>query len=377
MTPGLTTPGDAAPAASGTSALSSLVERVGSRSSPVVLCREHGTWHSTRNDFGVEVVELAAALSGYGLRVGGRAAILGTEGRGTLRAGLAVIAAGATLVPLDPRISDDALRRALSSTAAVQAIASDERQLSRILALRPDLPALELVLLSSAAPSERKPAALLVDAALPVGAANLTEDPELLRRTLAESEGGTACLVVDAAGDTSEVSRSTLLAMVELVARAVGIGPGKTLLLSLPIGGAQRIGAALAATGCGATLLLADPSERLDAGLAERPADALLVDVNGLERLHRAWIEDIESTSWLGRFVTRWALRQGRQLSPQGWKQRAAEILALKGLRDKLGGRATELSVMANSRGGASSEVEAFFKAAGLTIRDFSPHLVA
>ncbi len=357
--------------------LSSLVESFGTGASPSVLGRENGIWGQERARFGDEVRGLAAALSSYGLGVGACAAVLGPEGCGTLRAGLAVIAAGATLVPLDPGLSDDALLRALASTGAVHAIASDERQLARILALRPDLSALQLVLLMSAAPSERKPAALLVETAMEVGAASLVADPRILQRALTESAGRTCCVLVDNTGTTRPVGCTALLAMAEAIAQALGLTRGKSVLAALPVGGIERLAASLAALGRGATLLLPDPGERPDAGLDQRPADALLLNVTGLGRLHRAWIEDIEAKSWIGRGVTQWALRRGRSPEHQGWKHRVAERIALRGLRHKLGGRATALDVVSGDGSRASSEVGSFFAATGLSIRYMPTHPAA
>jgi long-chain acyl-CoA synthetase len=322
--------------------------------------------------FGDEVRGLAAALSSYGLSEGARAAVLGSEGCATLQAGLAVIAAGGTLVPIDPTLSDAALRRALASSDAIHAIASDERQLARVLALRPDLPALELVLLMSAAPSERKPAALMVETAIEVGAASLAADPGRLRRAVATSDGGTACLLVDAEGDTRPVDRTTLLVLAEVLAHVVGFARGKTVLSVLPVGGVERLGVALAALSRGATLLLSDPTERPDSGLDQYPADSILLDVTGLELLFRAWAKDIEASSWLGRGVAHWALRQGREAERHGWKYRLADNLALRGLRDKLGGRTAVLDVIADGGRRASPEVDAFLTAAGLSLRYLS-----
>ena len=357
----------------GTDALSSLIAGTAQDAAPAVLSRHQGAWSGQAARFGDEVRGLAVALSGYGLGSGARAAVLGSEGYGTLRAGLAVMAAGATLVPLDPSLSDDGLRRALASTGAVQAIASDERQLARVLALRPDLFALELVLLMSAAPSERKPAALLVETAIAVGMASLATDPGQLRKTFAEGEGSAACVLVDASGETRDVGRNTLFALADLIASSLGLAPGKTVLASLPVGGVARLGASLAALSRGATLLLPDPGERPDAGLEQYPADAVLLDVTGLERLFRAWIEDIDARSWLGKGLTRWALRQRPGPQNSGWKHRIADRLVLRELRNKLGGRAAGLDVIAPGGRGASSEVEAFFSATGLSLRYHSP----
>lgn len=357
----------------GTDALSSLIDGPGEHAGPIVFSRSNGAWNGQAARFGEDVRGLAAALSGYGLGAGARAAVLGSESCGTLRAGLAVISAGGTLVPLDPSLSDDGLRRALASSGAVQVIASDERQLARVLALRPDLPALELVLLMSAAHSERKPAALLVEAATAVGLATLASDPGQLRRVFAQSQGHAACLLVDASGEIREVGRAALLSLADVIARALGLARGKTVLTSLPVGGIVRLGASLAALSQGATLLLPDPAERPDAGLAEYPADAVLLDVTGLERLFRAWNEDIEARSWLGRIVTRWALREGGKTARSGWKHGLADRLALRELRGKLGGRAAGLDVIVSGGRSASSEVDSFFAATGLSVRYHSP----
>jgi long-subunit acyl-CoA synthetase (AMP-forming) len=357
----------------GPSALSALIEGLAGDGQSAVFSRAGGAWRRPETRFGDQVRGLAAALSGYGLSVGARAAVLGTEGYGTLCGGLAVLAAGATLVPLDPGIPDDPLRRVLASTGAVHAIASDERQLARILALRPELPALELVLLISASLSERKPPALLVPAAIEIGSAALAADPALLRRVLAESEGGTACVLIDARGQTRPITRTALLGLAASLGKSMDLKPRTTVLSALPVGGVTRLGAALAALSRGATLLLADPEERPDSGLDQRPADAILLDVAGLERLHRAWIEDIDATPWLRRAATRWALRHAREPERRGWKYRVAENVALHRLRDKLGGRTSTLDVVTTTRGGASSEVESFCAAVGLTIRYFSP----
>jgi len=357
----------------GTDALSSLIDGPGADAGPLVFSRGNGEWSGPAGRFGDEVRGLAAALSGYGLGAGARAAVLGSESRGTLRAGLAVMAAGATLVPLDPSISDDGLRRALASTGAVQVIASDERQLARVLAARPDLSALELVLLMAAAPSERKPAALLVEAAIEVGLASLASDPAQLRRALTESAGHPACLLVGGSGEPREVGRESLASLSGAIVRDLGLARGKTVLVALPVGGVLRLGTSLAVLSQGATLLLPDPAERPDAGLAQYPADAVLLDVPGLERLFRAWSEDIEAQPWLGRGVTRWALREGRRVERSGWKHGLADRFALRELRGKLGGRAEGLDVIVSGGPGASSEIEAFFAATGLVVRYHSP----
>jgi long-subunit acyl-CoA synthetase (AMP-forming) len=352
--------------------LASLLDVLGADASPIVRSRHQGAWDAQGARFGGEVLGLAAALSGYGLAPGACAAVIGSEGRGTLCAGLAVIAAGATLVPIDVSLSDDALRTALVSTGAVHALASNERQLARVLALRPELSALELVLLMSAEDSERKPAALLAETAMRVGAASLVVDPGGLRRALAEGEGGTACHVVDAVGGIRPVGRASLLAMANAITEAVALERDMSVLVALPVGGVERLAASLAALCRGATLLLSDPSERPDAGLGQQPADRILLNLAGITRLHRAWVEDIDAKSWIGRTSVRWALRQAASSAASGWRQRVADQLVLRGLREKLGGRAAAIDVFVGHEPRPSTEIESFFASAGLSLRYFS-----
>jgi long-chain acyl-CoA synthetase len=361
------------PAPMGPNALSSIVDGLHTDTSAVVLSRRNGAWAPEAGRFGEEVRELAAALVAYGLRAGDCGAVLGAEGYDTLRAGLAVLAAGATLVPVDPSVPDGALRSILESTTAVHAIASDERQLARLLALRPELPSLNLLLLMAAAPSERKPAALLVSAALEVGATALVDDPTCLRRAMGESGDHPACVIFGAGAEPRVLSRDSLHDLAETIAGELGVVRGTTVLAALPVAGPERLAVAVAVVARGGTLLIPDPSERPDAGLSSQAADAILLTVAGLERLHRGWLEDIEAGSWIGRRVTLWALGRGKESAPRNWKHRLADLLILRALREKLGGTASTLTVITTPRGGAPSDIDAFFNAAGLTVRYFRP----
>lgn len=353
----------------GTIALATLIDGLAAGPTAPVRARRGGAWLSGESDFGEDVRNLAAALSGYGLHPGARAAVLGSEGRETLCAGLAVIAAGATVIPLDPALPDAALSRALGSSSAIHVMASDERQLARILALRPELSALELVLLLSAAPSERKPAALLADAAMSAGREALTANPDLLLHALASGDSSVSCITVDGRGDLRPVDRASLLSFAETISKALTLGPKSSMLLALPVGGVERLGASLAAISRRTALLLSDPAERPDAGLAEHAPESVVTNVSGIERLYRAWIEDMDSESWLSRRLTRWALRQGTETSRGGWRKGLAERIALRALRAKLGGRARTVDVFPGHRVKASSDIEDFFAAAGLTVR--------
>lgn len=312
---------------------------------------------------------LGAALLGYGLPPGGRVAVLGEEGRGTLVAQLAALAAGAALVPLDPTLPDEALRDALSRTGVVQAIAADERQLARLLAWRPDLPALDLVLLMEAEPSERRPPALTAESAVGVGSSRLAEQPDLLRKALsAGDERADALMFAVAAGRDKAVSRADLTALAGRIAETVGIGREAEALVVLPVTSLPRLAAALAAMARQASLFIASPAEPLDAGLAAHGIRRGLVDSASVGRLHRSWVAEIEARPWLSRTMTRWALVRGSDPVRHRLTRGVADALILKSWRRRFGGAIGAIHVVGPP---LHPEIQAFFSSIQVPLRAF------
>lgn len=352
----------------GRPALSSLLTNLASVATPRVYARAGTAWIDGGAELGDEVRALAAALASYGLLPGACAAVLGSEGCDTLRAELAVLVAGGALVSVDPDLSDDALSRALTSFGAVQAIASDETQLARILKLRPDLPALELVLLMRAVPSERKPAALLADVAMRAGAEALVAEPPMLRDALEAGEAAGVLSVIQANGRARTVRRAGLEALAARIATAIDAGAERTVLTALPRGSVVRLAAALAVAGQGGALLLADPSGRPDGGLVEHPPDAAILSRASLEGLRQGWQAELDGRSWIGRGIARWSLRQGAARGRPGWKLGLAEAMTLRGLRERLGGRLTRLDVLDDGSTPVDASVQSFFEAIGLPV---------
>jgi long-chain acyl-CoA synthetase len=333
-----------------------------------VYARAGAVWKTGGAAFGDDVRALAAALVGYGLSPGGCAVVLGSEGCDTLRAELAVLVAGGVLVSVDPALTDDALSLSFSSFQAVQAIASDETQLARILALRPDLPALDLVVLMAAVPSERKPAALLARTAMQFGAAALKNEPSMLRDALATEGTSHMLAVVRADGTVHSVDRRTLLSLAQGIAKTIGETAGRRVLSALPRGSVVRLAATLAVAAQGATLLLADPDESPDSGLGEHPADTVLLSMEALSRLQQRWQADLDGRPWIGRMIARWSLRQGADAGRDSWKYRLADLMTFRGLRARLGGGVSRLDVIRDDSAAGSAAGE-FFEAIGLPVR--------
>lgn len=349
----------------------SLLDKLTTATAAEVVARSGDAWGPTRTDFGGDAQALAAALLGYGLAPGGRVAVLGGEGADTLLAEIAVLLAGARLLSFDPASSDGAIASALAAAPVVQAIASDERQLARLLAMRPDLPSLDLLLLMHARPSERKPAALLADVAIGVGRSTLGDEPELLREAASEAPVEQAVVFHRPAGVPEPVDRPRLFADAVRAMSALPSPRRPVVLSALPIAAPARLSLALAGIAAGGLLLLADPSSPVDAGLAEQSPGTIVLNPRGLAALRRAWLDDVERRSWLKRAVARWSLRQTGDEVRGTWKGRLADSLTLRSLKARLGGATNRLEVVRLAGDPTDRETERFFAGLGIEVKSW------
>ena len=345
---------------------------------PEARVRTASGWEDGGAEFGGEVRALAAAMVGYGLAPGAPVAVLGDAGPDALKAELAVLVAGGCLVSPDPALGETALANALAASDVVQAVACDENRLAFLLALRPDLPSLDLILLMRAKPSERKPAALLASSAIASGAALLESDPETLRKALAAAKpSDRAILYWRVAGASEALSRSGLASLTQQVARALQPARRKPVLVAVDAGSPVRLAAAVAVTDREGSLLLADPQERPDAGLREQPPRAVLLSTQALSRLAQAWREDIDRRSWPARTVARWSLRQRLTVEGGGgFKRRVANLLTLRKLRAQLGTDIGHLDVVRQKPARLDPGTDAFFETVGLPVRDLTSDVV-
>ena len=355
----------------GQPALSAFLDRLATNARVVVRARRGASWYEGGPNFADDVRAIAAALAGYGLAPGTSAAVLGSGGCETLKAELAVLVAGASLVSVDPRAPSESVARELESRGVVHAIAVDEDHLRRVLAIRPDLPALELVLLMTARPSERKPAALLAESAIPVGAASLDADPAILQRALVEGSRAQSVAFIGTKGDIAAFGRASVLALADHFATTVAAKAGAPILVALPAAGLHRFAAAIGALGKGAPLMIADPVGSPDAGLAESAVATIILSPDALGRMRQAWEAEIRGRSWLGRAIARWSIRQGGVLDKTGWKHKIAEAMILRAFRRKLGSGSVPILVVTGKGERPDAETVRFLGAFGLTISNF------
>jgi long-chain acyl-CoA synthetase len=331
----------------------------------VLVLEEAGRQEVTAAELDRRSLELAAALVTYGLTPGARVAVLTEDGGDALLGSLAALRAGGTLVPLDPGTDDAALLQILAGASVRQALVADAALLRRILAIRPDLPELDLVLLFRESGEERA-AALTVAGACTVGADALAREPGLLPRRAAE--GGQAPAVLRTRADAEILlTHENALAAVEAAGAALCIERDETVLSALPAADAAQLALALACLGRGARLAHVSRAETLGPALLDIGPEIAVLP-RALAGTLRSHIESAAGVgSRLGRRLLRFAARQGskrsesdlsagRLPSAKTWGWRVADALVIRRIREATGGRLSRLVSLGEPLPAAESE---------------------
>jgi len=218
---------------------------------------------------------LAAAFLRYGAEPGCRIALIAPDGAEALLAELAAQIAGLVVVPIDPAASGEQLRRRLLDSEARIALAADGDVFRRILPHRPELTALDLILLFVAPGGERVAPATTVAQAARNGERILAEEPAEIRRILAGPTRSTACRLLigeHPGGAVWAQTHGNIASAVEALAKAVPLGPGDRVLVGLPWTGGAARAIQLHALASGASLAFAPAGANLGAALrASRP----------------------------------------------------------------------------------------------------------
>ncbi len=359
--------------------------RTGTRAGTLRLARD-GTWRdSSARELGARATGLACALMGYGIGRGESVAVLTPLPEEALLADLAIHAFAGVCVPLDPGLPDGALLEILKDSSARLIFVSDVALLARILAIRPGLPSLDLVLLFRG-PEEGRSPATLVETACEVGEERIgTESEFVAQATAASGPDSPACLAyrIGAGGGVERIrlTQRNLLAATEGLAAILELGGEDDVLSCLP---PWEIGWLTLTQACfrsGADLTL------------RRPGGSPLVDIRGLrpsvvamdsaaliacrdDALRESGIE-----SWFRRPLVRWALRRGMERarpelasgklpSERPWGFRVAEWVALDRIRRLHGGRLRSLVSLGSPLAPSESE---FFFAAGIPLFEGLP----
>jgi long-subunit acyl-CoA synthetase (AMP-forming) len=302
---------------------------------PLLVARGQALWRSlSGGDLSARVAELAEALRGYGLEAGRRIAILAEAGPDGAVAVLAAAHARATAVVLDPALSGAALATALRERRVVQAIAGDDRFLGALLAVRPDLPDLEIVLVARPEPSGRPSPALRVEAACAAGAAALEQSPASVHPPIASDP---ALEIVSADAGEKRWSHAALILAAERLAGSLELSAKDVVFSRLPAVHADLAPLLAACLVRGARLVFDASGPFSISSLADEGATIAAIRAADLDELRRWILAEGKARSWFGRKLHAWALAQGRDPGRHPRVHRAADLLVLRGLRSSGG----------------------------------------
>ncbi len=267
-----------------------------------------------RSELRERVREIAAALRAYGAEPGDLVAILSPPRLEAAIVDLAIHLVGGVGLALDPGLGESDLLGVLRRVRPRQVLVSDTRQLDKIVAIRPELASLEIVLLFDAPLGDRRTAATSLKDALAVGTEVLARDPTLLDGArVASGEHPARLIARRARGEPEDVvlSQANLIAGTRALAGALPLGPDDVVLSSLPVTRASRHELELLCLFRGAVLATAgDPAKIGDDLVSLRPT-MLVAASDHVEELARRIEPAVRSRGWPVRAALGWAIERG------------------------------------------------------------------
>ena len=221
--------------------LPALFESAVERFADNVLVREKhdGAWQGTTyREMRALAHRCAAGLRALGLAKGERVALIAEGRREWPVSELGILYAGGINVPISVKIEElGELRFRLAHAGCRMAIASGS-QSRKILGVRADLPALELLILLDA-PDEPVPGTMLLSEVLERGAACLREDPNCVDAAWRSLQGDDPATISYTSGTTADpkgivLSHRNYTANIEQSTAMFPLEPGSVILLILP-----------------------------------------------------------------------------------------------------------------------------------------------
>lgn len=303
------------------------------------------------------VLALRAALAGYGLESGRSVAIVAPPTPEALVALSAAGLCGARTMLVDPAVPDPLLAKLLREASVAFVLAGGEKTLRRIIDLRPDLDALELVLaLVAPDPGGRPLPALSVAALVEEEGALETEPPA---DPGFEVVGPDGAVVRWAAADLARRSGE--------LAGSLAISPADTVLVRLAPtarGWAPAVGAAL---GRQARLVLDSPGHgRLEEALGSHRPTIVVAESREIDACRAGWESVVAGGSWFFRKRHAWAIEKGANPTTRPWVRRLADRAVLASYRQKTGGRIRTLLAAGSTVDPATTR---FFAAVGIPLQ--------
>jgi long-chain acyl-CoA synthetase len=322
-------------------------------------CRGNEISSLSSKDVFERIRDLSLGFSALGMGPGDRVALVSESRPEWVLCDLAVLTAGAVLVPIYPTLSAGQVRYILEDSGARIAVVSTRVQLEKLQEVRHQLPALQAIILIEPGPvSDASPSAFTLDDVAERGHARMNaawgagrEFRDAARAVRADQ----LATIIYTSGTTGEpkgvmLTHGNLVSNLYAGAKALDVREDDVALSFLPLSHAFERMVSFIYLLCGVTVVFAESFETIGRDiLAVRPTVMTGVP-RAYEKLHARILDKGQAGSGAKQALFRWAIGvararghavlRGRQPGLLGSMQRAvADKLVFAKIREALGGR--------------------------------------
>ncbi|MGK0360400.1 MAG: long-chain acyl-CoA synthetase [Bradymonadia bacterium] len=357
---------------------------------PMVYGKRDRHWRPlTWAQMGTRVTHAAAGLISLGIESGEPVAILADSGPEWVLADLAILSAGAAVVPIYETSTPAQAAWVLDHAQCRLVFVHTVEQMIKLLSVRDQLPRLEHVvhfderiLLGANAPVV--PPDLRVMSLLALEALGCEHsDPSAVEDRIAAIKSDDLLTIIYTSGTTGTpkgvmLTHANMIADCEGTGQALSLNPSDVILSFLPLSHAfERMSVGyMALLFQGATVYFAEGMGRLIQNMGEVKPTVMTGVPRVYEKIYARFMARLRRSGHVQRVVSRWALEVGRRVSSAREAGRSVHPLwqaqykvageqVFARLRERLGGR---LRFMVSGGAPLAPEIAAFFHAAGVLI---------
>jgi long-chain acyl-CoA synthetase len=352
-------------------------------------CRDGRIEPISGRDLVERVRDLSLGLSAIGMTRGDRVALLSESRPEWLLVDFAILAAGAVTTPVYPTLSTDQTAFILRDSGATIAVASNETQFAKLLAIAPQLPSLRAIVVIDAPEASTLPRAgdieplTLADVASR-GHRRILDGWGVGREFHDEAKKvrpSDLATIIYTSGTTGE-PKGVMLTHANLVANLVGVNQvldlrsDDTALSFLPLCHAFERTVAYIYLACGVSIIFAESVDTIARDLKLVRPTVMTGVPRVFEKLHARILEAGRQPGGVKRLIFDWAVsvaaERGRVLPEGGrasfalsMKSRFAERLVFERIRQGLGGR---FRFVVSGSAALRPDIGRFFYGVGLPI---------
>jgi long-chain acyl-CoA synthetase len=320
----------------------------------------------------------ALALQALNLAKGDRVALLSENRLEWAVADLAIQSAGYITVPIHTPLPNDQVAYILQDCEARAAFVSNEKQLAKVRACRPDLP--KLLHVFSFDPCDAD-TAIPMEALIERGRMVETKTPFVeMISTVGKVDWASIIYTSGTTGTPKGVvlTQRNFVSNVEMCLDAFEVTPNDVCLSFLPLSHVfERTGGFYVMLHAGATIAYAESIETLGDDMRAISPSVMNGAPRVYEKMYARIMDSVESSSGMRQNLFRWAMRAGQKYLTEKLeggagvltrgKHSLANALVFKRLRSRTGGK---LRFFISGGAPLAREIAEFFNAAGIPIME-------